>query len=331
MLFISVAKLSYLQRAQLYTQLAALNRAGIAAAQSWRMLDLGEPWQKPIAQVRRALERGLDVAGAGERAGILLPLDAAVIRATQHYGDLTPAYQRLAKYYQDRALQWQRIRARMLLPAVMLILALLIKPLPGLILGQLSLLGYIFRVIKLPVLLLGLTLVGRALLHGFQTSSSMQRPLAIDQILLALPVFGGMHRRRCLADFWHALAMLSEAGLAMFEAFPIAVSLVNNQVLQADLRPVLGAMQAGQTFYAALVLCPLFSQDRQVRAFINSGENSGSLPEMMARLAAAQDEALALAQQQVSEWLPRLAYAAVAIWMAYGLLAAGPATTMPAL
>ncbi len=325
------AKLSYLQRAQLYTQLAALNRAGIAAAQSWRMLDLGPEWQAQIAQVRRALEHGLDVAGAGERAGILLPLDAAVIRATQLQGDLSPAYQRLGNYYQLRARQWQAIRARLLMPTLMLGLALLLQALPQLILGQISVLAYFANLILTFASLGAFIVAGKFCLSQFQASRPSAQRAPLDRLLLHLPVFGVLHQRRCLADFWHALAMLLEAGVPMFEAFRQALALVNNGHLQSALLPVAEAMEQGRSFTDALIFCELFRQDKLVRGLVNSGEASGSLPEMLTRLANAQDEALASAQEQLSIVLPRLAYVAVAAWMAYSLLRGGSTTLPPAL
>ncbi len=334
MLFNFTVKLSYLQRAQLYTQLATLTRAGIAAAQCWKLIDPGPQWRTQIAQIRRALERGLDVAGAGERAGIFLPLDAALIRATQQQGDLSLAYHRLAQYYQQRALQWQKIRSRLLLPALMLMLALLIRPLPALILGQLSVAGYLWQVLVPPCLIAILILLGRSLLQHFQLSdvgNKQQRNRTGDQLLLFIPLFGKLHQRRCLADFWHGLAMLLEAGMPMFEAYKQAIALVNNQALQLALQPVLEAMEQGQSFNNALALCVLFQHDQQVRALVSTGEASGSLPEMLARLAVAEDEALAYAQQQLSLWLPRLVYAVVATWIAYCILQGAPLTSPAAV
>ena len=46
----------------------------------------------------------------------------------------------------------------------------------------------------------------------------------------------------------------------------------------------------------------------------------GSLPEMLLRFADGESEAVARFQVQLAEWLPRLFYGAVAMWMAYQIL-----------
>ena len=64
----------------------------------------------------------------------------------------------------------------------------------------------------------------------------------------------------------------------------------------------------------------------QVVAFAETGEASGSLPEMLFRHTAAETAALQHFQQQLTDWLPRLVYVAIAGWIAYGILS-GPGIT----
>lgn len=76
---------------------------------------------------------------------------------------------------------------------------------------------------------------------------------------------------------------------------------------------------------------PLFLGDPQVTDFIATGEASGTLPEMLLRHTAMETQRLNQFDQQVAQWLPRLVYTAVALWMAYGMLTgAGFGPSVPA-
>ena len=55
----------------------------------------------------------------------------------------------------------------------------------------------------------------------------------------------------------------------------------------------------------------------------NTGESSGTLPEMLWRHAAMETEAVLHFQQQVADWIPRIVYGAVMLWMAYSILTSG--------
>ncbi|UUZ48369.1 hypothetical protein LP420_36900 [Massilia sp. B-10] len=58
----------------------------------------------------------------------------------------------------------------------------------------------------------------------------------------------------------------------------------------------------------------------QLSPFVHTGEESGSLPEMLMRHAAAESESLARAQADIMTWLPRAFYACVSLWMISKLL-----------
>ena len=61
----------------------------------------------------------------------------------------------------------------------------------------------------------------------------------------------------------------------------------------------------------------------QALALINTGEGSGTLPEMLFRFADAETQAITLFNEQVAEWAPRIVYALVAFWIARGILGGG--------
>ena len=58
----------------------------------------------------------------------------------------------------------------------------------------------------------------------------------------------------------------------------------------------------------------------QLHAFAVTGEESGTLPEMLLRHARTETELLDLVQSQIVEWLPRIFYAFVAMSMIRSLI-----------
>lgn len=310
-------------RAILFTQLATLSGAGISPAQAWGMLRIQHRVDPLLAQVKRAVARGESIAKAGQRVGVLTPLEAALIAAGENSGDPTPVFRKLGDYYTQRDTEWRQIRSRLTSPALLAVASLLIPPIPRLFAGTLTGAAYLTHILTVTGGAAALMLGARWLWQRFDRSKPAPERLVWDRLILSLPVIGGLHRRRCLADFWSAMAMLEEAGVPLFEAFPMAVNVVNNGVLQQALAPVLRALHAGQTFTAALRTSSLFSGDHVILGMIHSGESAGRLAEHLQRVASAEQMALSDAQRRLADWLPRVVYALVAAWV-FVQLTTGP-------
>jgi len=77
-------------------------------------------------------------------------------------------------------------------------------------------------------------------------------------------------------------------------------------------------------------LLPAVAEGRMKLAFAHTGEQSGTLPEMLTRHAAIETEAIASFHEQLAAWLPRIVYALVAIKVAAGIVSSGVAPRVPA-
>ena len=76
-----------------------------------------------------------DFATAGERSGLFTRLEARLIHAAMSSGSPAHMYGRLAECYTARAMQVATMKSRMVMPAGVFLLALIIEPLPGLASG----------------------------------------------------------------------------------------------------------------------------------------------------------------------------------------------------
>ncbi len=322
------APLPYQIRADLFSHLAAMEKSGLPPDKAYGLLRLPGVAQTRLLALRKLLVRGADPASAGLRSGLFTPLEAALLRAALDAGSPAPTYKRLADNYTLKASQLAQIKARMAKPALMLTAALLIGPLPQLAAGTLGSGGYLWHVLR-PLLLIGL--LGMAALRApvwFLAGHPGPLRSALERLMLTLPLFGPMHVRRNARDFFESLALLIDAGMPMFEALPTALATINNSLLREQFASLLPAMRHGATLAQALVNLSLIDTERLI-AFAQTGEASGTLPEMLLRHVASETERINLFQQQLVEWLPRIAYALVAGWMISQLLVGGGPPAMP--
>ncbi len=314
--------LPYQVRADLFLHLATMEQAGVPVIKAWSMLKLPAPFQVRVDLTRRALGKGQDIAMAGRVNGLWSELEAALLAAAQNAGSPGPVYRRLATFCQQKAQAWSQIKSRTMLPAFLVVAALFIQPLPQLVAGTLSAGQYLWQIIR-AIGSLGLLIgLGLFLYRQWQISGVSPARLPVDRLLLQVPVFGKLHQRRNLCDFWQSLALLLEAGVAMFEALPLALQTTSNGVIRQQLARLLPSMQTGAVLSQAVRELDVPGQ-YGLAELVQTGEASGTLPEMLERYANGEHENLMEAQRQLAAWLPRLVYVMVALAMAHSVLTSG--------
>ncbi|MGQ5524353.1 type II secretion system F family protein [Chitinimonas sp. PSY-7] len=137
---------------------------------------------------------------------------------------------------------------------------------------------------------------------------------AICKMLMGLPV---LHVRRKARDFFESLALLLEAGVPMFDALPIAVESIDNPIMQPAFGNILTKMQSGASLSQALAGVPYLNHDILI-PFVQTGEVSGALSEMLWRHVNMETTAINHFQLQCVEWFPRIFYALVVVWIVSG-------------
>lgn len=287
-------------RALLFGQLATMDKAGLPIDHALMKLQLPNEAKRRLVVFRRLLSRLIDPPTAGYKSGIFTPFEAQLLRVTMAAGSIEPACRRLAKRYTVRARQRASMRTRMLLPLAILTIGLVVQPLPELARGTLHAGGYLWRVLW-PLIALGaLFITGGAIVRRMDGRS----------------VFA----RRGTADFFADLGLLLQSGLPMFQALPLAVSMVPGAGLRARFATLLPAVREGAPLDVAFGRLDVPDLDTAC-ALIRTGEQSGTLPEMLLRHADAQNEVVERFWHKAAIALPALFYALVAAWMSVQLLA----------
>jgi len=310
-------------RAELFTQLAQLESSGLPFSRSIALVEVSAAASPRLEAMRKRVAKGDAPAMAGEKSGVFTRLEARLVHAAWTAGGAAGMYRRLAAMHTQRAMQLSTMKSRMMLPAFVLCMALLLRPLPALIGGTIGFGGYLFA-IATPLLLLTMAFfAGRALWrHLIASAASSPAPT----LLLSLPVAGTLLVRRNVRDFLESLALMLEAGISMLDALPLAVETLEIGALRRQFAQLAPAIEKGQTLSQALWNMPhLTGLDSGARAveFAHTGEQSGALPEMLLRHVAMETETIDATFRQIAEWAPRIIYAAVVLWVALGIIRGG--------
>lgn len=306
-------------RALLFQHLAAMEKAGVPAERAYALLELGPAARERVRSFQQLTRRGTDPAGAGAASGLFTVFEARLLRAALGAGSPLPTYQRLASHLATAAAQAAALRSRMMLPLLVLTVALFVAPLPQLVLGTLSPAAYLWKALWPLLALAALGTAAARLETWFASGAPGPGRAALERLLLQVPLFGPLHLRRNARDFVESLALLLEAGVPLFDALPVALDTVGNQLVRRDLATIGPAVRGGAPLAQAIGALRLVDT-ATLHAFVHTGEESGTLPEMLMRHAATETASLQRIGADIMDWLPRLFYACVALWMIVQLL-----------
>jgi general secretion pathway protein F len=310
-----VKPLSHRIRAEIFLQLSRLESAGLPYDRAVKTMAVAAPAAQRLKAFQALAVRGIDAAKAGEQSGLFTLLEAKLVRTALNAGSPAATYARLAEYHALRAQQSQAIKARLVLPAAVLAIALVVQPLPALIGGRIGLAGYAWQVVSPIIVIAAIVLVLRRL--GMQGPRSSGR-----SYLQRIPLYGPIFVRVNLRDFFESLALMLEAGLPMLDALPAAIDAVSDGDIRRELAGVRRAVEKGETFAGALERVS-YLHGSPALAFAHTGEQSGTLAEMLRRHAAIETDAITSFYEQLAAWLPRIVYFLVAIKVAAGIVSSG--------
>ncbi|MGF1528993.1 MAG: type II secretion system F family protein [Candidatus Competibacterales bacterium] len=294
-------------RAQLFTQFAHLEGAGVPMFDTLAAIARALPTTaERIERLVGLLRRGQTLAPGAVRCGLWLPWEGDYLQVVQTGGRLERGFARLEDLYTERALRISRLKAKLVYPAALLVLAVVVGPLPALLQGTMTLTGY---GIYLVTTLLGWYLLLRLGVDGY-------RQLAARTVRLpfSLPLFYQYQRRDCCA----ALGLLLDAGLRADEALAQVRASVRDPQLHRALGAAPQAVRRGQTVTQALAAAKVV--DGEWVGFVANGEAAGRLPETLEHLVRITGERLDHRLDLILGALPGIAYALVVGFFVVGII-----------
>jgi type II secretory pathway component PulF len=233
-----------------------------------------------------------------------------VLHAAYGAGRLEAGLRLLANECSAKAGRWRRFKHRLGLPFFLLVAASLLGPLPGLIAGTVSTLGFVFRAIAPPGLLIGAILVVRGLMERRDAAGAV-----VGRAVLEIPVIGRLIDLRAKRDYVVVLAMALRSGIPAFEALPLARSAVSSRAVAESFSAAEDLVRSGQSVAGALQRSGVFDSPAGY-AFATTGEFAGDIDGALERYGRVLDEQAASYADQASEWTPRILYLTIAGWIA---------------
>lgn len=110
-----------------------------------------------------------------------------------------------------------------------------------------------------------------------------QGRLAIDKLLLKLPVFGDLIRKASVAKFTRTLGTLLASGVPLLEALTICAKTSGNKVVEGALLDAKFSISGGKTISEPLAKSGTFP--KMVTHMISVGESTGALDSMLGKIA----------------------------------------------
>jgi type IV pilus assembly protein PilC len=249
--------------------------------------------------VRKTVEAGATLANAlREYPKVFDDLYTNMVEAGEAGGILDGVLQRLSTHIEKAVKLRRAVRSALIYPSVVVLISggvvtlLLWKVVPifaTLFAGLEVALPLPTRIViglsdavgtfALPaVILLGLGAYGLKLFYG-----TSQGRMAIDRLILKLPLVGGLMRKISVGMFTRTLGTLISSGVPMLEAMDITARTAGNAVVEKAVLQVRRAIETGRTIVDPLRETGVFPN--LVVQMIGVGEQTGSLDAMLQKIA----------------------------------------------
>jgi general secretion pathway protein F len=116
------------QLARLYRTVGMLLRGGMPAVTALTMSAgmLGQNLREPFARATQAIREGRSIADAMEAHGLTTPVAVRMLRVGERSGNMGDMTERIASFYDEELARWVAIVTRLIEPALMTIIGLMI-------------------------------------------------------------------------------------------------------------------------------------------------------------------------------------------------------------
>jgi type IV pilus assembly protein PilC len=288
-------------------QLATMIDAGLPLVQCLDILAQQQEkkvFQKALHDIRMAVEGGATFSASLKRhPKIFSTLYTNMVEAGEAGGILDTILNRLAAYIEKAMTLKKRVKTAMFYPstivavAVVVVIFLLIYviptfeqlfegfgatlPLPTVIVLEAS------RIVRAYLLVMIAAIVGAVVGLRFYYRTPGGK-LAIDRLLLRLPVFGPLIRKVAVAKFTRTLGTLVSSGVSILEGLDITARTAGNKVVEEAVLKARTTIAQGKTIAEPLQASGVFPL--MVVQMIAVGEQTGALDRMLNKIADFYDE-----------------------------------------
>jgi len=283
-------------------QFSVMIDAGLPLVQCLEILGTQEEdknFGAVILETRAEVEGGASLADAMKKnPKVFDPLYTNMIAAGEAGGILDTILKRLATYIEKAVKLKNQVQSAMIYPVAIVVIAGVVV---GVILWKViptfaTLFAGLGAELPLPTrVVIGLSnglvrfmpfvLVGiGAFVFGMRAYyNTPNGRMAMDRLLLKLPVMGNLMRKIAVARFCRTLATLLASGVSILEALEITAKTAGNAVVEQALYATRKSIEGGETIAAPLKETTVFPP--MVVQMISVGETTGALDTMLGKIA----------------------------------------------
>ena len=289
--------------ALLTRQLATMMRAGVPLLQTFEIVGRGHDnpaVSKLLLDIKSEVETGSSLSQAFRKFPLHFDaLYCILIEAGEQAGILEAILERLAIYKEKTMALKAQIKSAMTYPIAILVVAFAVTAvimvfvvpafkkvfasfgadLPG---PTLVIMGISDFVVSNGWIIL-IILVGSvsAFFYAWKRSEPMQ--IAMDRLLLRMPIFGSLVRKSVIARWTRTLATMFAAGVPLVESLHSVGGAAGNHVYKVATKQMQNDVSSGISLTAAMQSSQLFPNI--VVQMVAIGEESGALDSMLGKVA----------------------------------------------
>jgi type IV pilus assembly protein PilC len=311
-------------------QMATMVGAGLSLLRTLTILSEqteSKRLQESLSNVRGLVETGSSLSEAlGRQGRVFPPIMVHLVRAGETGGFLDQSLESIAETFEKDVKLRQTIKSAMTYPVVVLIMALI--SVVGMVTfivpvfenmfkslgGQLPLPTQILVVTShnmfwiLPILAVGI--IGFTIWWSRHKHDEKVRAF-VDPWRLKIPVFGMLFRKVAIARFARNFSTMTHSGVPILQALGIVGETSGNWVIENALRKVQDSVRSGRSIAGPLAEEPVFPS--MVVQMIAVGEDSGSMEQMLGKVADFYDEEVQTTTEQLTSLIEPLMIAVIGV------------------
>ena len=300
-----------------YHNLSTMLDAGVPVLRSLKTVTPGmKPrMRKAFLALAEGVSQGNPLAETMVRyPRIFGPVDVMLVEVAEKSGNLPDLIGLLSKWREVSHRMFKRMLSGLMLPAIVLVIAAFVFPIPSFVLGGLSGSEYLRRVAGI----LSLFLVPAAVIVLIIRFTPKTGPLrrALDSLVLRIPILSRATYKLALSRYCWAFHMLCKAGVPVTDCVEMSISAAGNLVVGDMFRPAAKSVRGGGTICEGLSpRLPL-----ELLEMWKVGEETGQLDDISKRLADTYTEQAEFWFGEFSRWFPRFVYLLISIMLIWMIL-----------
>lgn len=244
-------------------------------------------------------------------------LELALIDAGERSGRLADGFRHLARYFEAWDVAVRQAISATIYPLVLAHLGIVLPEMPAIVTASLQGEAWSLRGVFMPLAVFWLILLSTFLLWRW-LSRLGATSAAVDAWLGRIPLIGSVRRHWALARFAQVFHACLLASMRMTECMTLAGTASHSGVLRRASQDAAQRIATGETIsgsMADVLGFPLLFVHSMATA-----EETGTLDHEMNRWAAAETIEAGDAIQRAAQWLPKVAYGIVVLYVAYRII-----------